>query len=54
MNNLESWPAIVRPLVKQYGAWRVWNAGLLSLGYPPTWIMNVRELRILTSNIAQS
>ena len=31
------WPESLQPEVARYGAQRVYEAGIKSLGYPPTW-----------------
>lgn len=36
---------MLRPLTKKHGERAVWQAGLLSLGYPPTWAHTFKEVR---------
>ena len=47
--NAAEWPPqVLKEEIKQYGAERVWAAGIKALGYPPTWTTGESEVsRIL-------
>lgn len=48
---LESWPALLRPAVKELGPSVVWRVGGYTLQYPPTWINDVAELRVVLESL---
>lgn len=37
MTDPAAWPTELRSLVQQHGPGVVWHAGLVALGFPPTW-----------------
>ena len=41
---VEHWPGVAQQLVEVFGPAAVWIAGLVVLGYPPTWIGSVAEV----------
>lgn len=42
---------VIRPLLAQFGDWAVWRASVETLGYPPTWIRDVSELKQLIKSL---
>lgn len=41
LDDLSRWHESLRNLVAKHGPLRVWNAGIESVGFPPTWITEV-------------
>jgi hypothetical protein len=39
MNDPTTWPESLRAIVSAHGGERVFDVGLKTLGYPPTWVM---------------
>jgi hypothetical protein len=39
---------MLAPLYRKYGCRAVWKAAFDSLGYPPTWLIDAKQLAILT------
>jgi len=49
---LDWWPAIVRPLVEQYGGEAVQREGLAALGYPPAWVHTHAEVAAIRERLS--
>lgn len=47
------WPTQLRYLVQAHGADVVWQSGLQTLGYPPTWIHSTNEALRVAGSITQ-
>lgn len=45
------WPALLRDSVRSYGVDAVWRKGLEVLEFPPTWGVNIKELRRIVEQL---
>jgi hypothetical protein len=46
-----NWPAVIRPLVEEYGEEAVREVGILALSYPPEWVHTFKEVAAVAAEI---
>lgn len=52
--DVAAWPALLRPLVAEYGADRVNRIGREVLGFPPQWDPSVNQVQALAAALQRT
>lgn len=51
--DVDHWPTMLRPLVREFGAKRVYEKGMEVLGFPPTWVHAAGEIAAMEAALGK-